>query len=239
MAAIDHGTGAVLGQVSVAEKSNEIPYFSTLLDGIKDLEGVVVSADALHTQRKHADYLHDRKAHYVLTVKGNQPGLHKQCADLPWKRVRTGNKSVETANGRDIERTVKCVSIAEGINFPHAAQAAQITRKSRPLGTRKWFTETVYIITSLTPSRGKPAEIGAWIRGHWALENGLHYRRDVTWREDHSQVRNGEAPRVMASLRNIAITILRLQGETNIAKATRAARNYPNRALKLAGITTS
>lgn len=91
----------------------------------------------------------------------------------------------------------------------------------------KWFTETVYIITSLTPSSGKPAEIGAWIRGHWAIENGLHYRRDVNWCEDHSQVRNGEAPRVMAPLRNIAITILRLQGETNLAKATRAARKLP------------
>ncbi|MFQ4150658.1 ISAs1 family transposase, partial [Arthrobacter sp. LAPM80] len=95
----------------------------------------------------------------------------------------------------------------------------------------------MYIVTSLTPSQGKPAEIGAWIRGHWAIENGLHYRRDVLFREDHSQVRNGEAPRVMASLRNIAITILRLQGETNLAKATRGARNYPDRALKLAGIT--
>lgn len=223
MAAIDHGTGAVLGQVSVAEKSNEIPYFSTLLDGIKDLREVVVSADALHTQRKHADYLHDRGAFYVLTVKGNQPGLHKQCAELTWKRVRVRNKTVETANVRDIERTVKCVSIDAVINFPHAAQAAQINRKLRPLGTRKWFTETVYIVTSLTPAKVKPAEIGAWIRGHWAIENGPHYRRDVTWREDHSQIRNGEAPRVMASLRNIAITILRLQGETNLAKATRAA----------------
>lgn len=155
MAAIDHGTGAVLGQVSVAEKSNEIPYFSTLLDGITDLTGVVVSADALHTQRKHAEYLHGRGAFYVLTVKGNQSGLHKQCADLPWKRVRTGNKTVERTNGRDIERTVKCVSLAEGINSPHAAQAAQIVRKSRPVATRKWHTETLYIVTSLTPSQGK------------------------------------------------------------------------------------
>lgn len=239
MAAIDHGTGAVLGQVSVAEKSNEIPYFSTLLDGIKDLKDVVVTADALHTQRKHAEYLHDRGAFYVLTVKGNQPGLHDQCASLPWQRVRAGNKTRETANGRDIDRTVRCVSLAADINFSHATQVAQIIRKSRPLGTRKWHTETVYIVTSLPPSKGKPAEIGAWIRGHWTIENGLHYRRDVTWNEDHSQVRNGEAPRVMASLRNIAITILRLQGETNLAKATRAARNYPARALKLAGIHIS
>ncbi|WP_193341920.1 transposase [Pseudarthrobacter sp. AB1] len=126
-------------------------------------------------------------------------------------------------------------SVDAGINFPHAAQAAQITRKSRPLGTRKWSTATVYIVTSLTPSQGKPGLIGSLIRGHWGIENGLHWRRDVTWREDGSQVRRGNAPRAMASLR-IAITILRLEGETNIAKATRVARNYPHRALKLAGL---
>lgn len=129
--------------------------------------------------------------------------------------------------------------MADGINFPHATQAAQITRKSRPLGTRKWSTETVYIVTSLPPTQGKPELIGSLIRGHWEIENGLHWRRDVTWREDGSQVRRGNAPPVMASLRNIAITILRLEGETNIAKATRGARNYPHRTPKLVRLTTT
>ncbi len=236
MSAIDHNTGAVLGQVSVAEKSNEIPYFSTLLDGIKDVRGVVTTADAMHTQRGHAIYLNGRGAHYVLTVKGNQPRLHHQLESLPWKRIRAGDRTREQANGRQIERTVKCVSVAGGINFPHAAQAVQITRRSRPAGTRKWSTETVYAVTSLHSSEGKPAQIGAWIRGHWGIENGLHWRRDVLWMEDHSQIRKGQAPRVMASLRNLAITIHRLAGETNLSKATRAARNRPDRALKLAGI---
>lgn len=199
LAGIDHATGAVLVQENVSEKHNEITYFKPLLEGIKDLKDVVVSADALHTQREHAEYLHSREAHYVLTVKANQPKLHDHLGSLPWKHVRAGHKTRESANGREIERTVKCVSLAEGINFPHAAQAAQITRKSRPLGTRKWSTETVYIVTSLTPAQGKPELIGALIRGHWGIENGLHYRRDVTWREDGSQVRRGNAPRIMAS----------------------------------------
>ena len=239
LAGIDHATGAVLVQENVSEKHNEITYFKPLLEGIKDLKGVVISADALHTQREHAQYLHSRGAHYVLTVKANQPKLHDQLRALPWKRVRAGNKTRETANGREIERTVKCVSVDAGIKFPHAAQAAQITRKSRPIGTRKWSTETVYVVTSLTPALGKPELIGSLIRGHWGIENGLHYRRDVTWREDASQIRRGNAPRIMASLRNIAITILRLEGETNLAKATRGARNYPHRALKLAGLNIS
>ena len=237
LAGVDHTTGAVLVQQNVSEKHNEITYFKPLLEGIKDLEGVVVSADALHTQREHAEYLQSRNAHYALTVKANQPKLHDQLRSLPWARVRAGNKTRETANGREIERIIKCVSLADEIKFPHAAQAAQITRKSRLLGTRKWSTETVHIVTSLTPALGKPELIGSLIRGHWGIENGLHWRRDVTWREDGSQVRRGNAPRVMASLRNIAITILRLEGEKNLAKATRGARNYPDRALKLVGLS--
>ncbi len=236
MSAIAHGTGAVFGQVDVGVKTNEISRFEPLLETIPALDGLVVTADALHTQRGHASYLRSRGAHYVLTVKGNQPSLLTQLASLPWKRIRAGDRTTETANGRDIERTVKCVEVAAGINFPHAAQAIQITRKSRPTGTRKWHTETVYAVTSLASAEGKPARIGALVRGHWAIENGLHWRRDVTWMEDHSQIRTGQAPRVMASLRNLAITILRLAGETNIAKATRAARNRPHRALQLAGI---
>ena len=106
LAASDHRTGAVLCQVSVAGKSNEIPYFPTLLADIKDLTGKVVTADALHTQRTHAEYLHGRGAFYVLTVKGNQPGLHTHCAALPWKRVRAGSTTRETANGRSVSPDV-------------------------------------------------------------------------------------------------------------------------------------
>lgn len=167
LAGIDHATGAVLVQENVSKKHNEITHFKPLLDGIKDLKGVVISADALHTQRDPAEYLHRRGAQYVLTVKANQPKLHDQLGSLPWKHVRAGNKTRETANGREIERTVKCVSVDAGIKFPHAAQAAQITRKSRPLRTRKWSTEPVYIVTSLTPAQGKPELIGSLIRGHW------------------------------------------------------------------------
>lgn len=119
------------------EKHNEITYFQPLLDGVEKLRDVVVTADALHTQREHAHYLHGRGAHYVLTVKANQPKLHDQLRSLPWNRVRAGNKSRETANGREIERTIKCLTLAGGINFPYAVQAGQITRKSRPIGTRR------------------------------------------------------------------------------------------------------
>jgi hypothetical protein len=86
LAAFDHAHGAVLGQVDVDTKTNEIPMFTTLLDGI-EIKDAVSTADALHAQRSHAGYLHRRGAHYLLIVKRNQPGLHAPLAALPWRNV--------------------------------------------------------------------------------------------------------------------------------------------------------
>ncbi|MGP5254619.1 ISAs1 family transposase [Glutamicibacter ardleyensis] len=235
LSGIDQDSGAVLAQVSVSHKTNEITCFSTLMDRIENLSGVVVTADALHTQVCHANYLNERGAYFILTVKGNQPTHLAKLEAIPWKRVPVRDKTTGTANGREIIRIVKCATLAEGIGFPHAVQAVQITRKSRTVGTKKWFIETVHAVTSIPTHKGTPAQIGAWVRGHWSIENGLHWRRDVTWNEDKSQVRTGHAPRVMATLRNIAITILKQLGHNNVAKATRKIRNYPEQALELIG----
>ena len=81
-------------------------------------------------------------------------------------------------------------------------------------------TEVVYAVTSLSVADAKPAQIAAWLRGHWAIENRLHWVRDVTYSEDHSQIRTEGGPQVMATLRNTGISILRLTGHTNIASAT-------------------
>ena len=86
LAALDHAHGAVLGQVEVGAKTNEIPLFTTLLDRI-EITDAVITADALHAQRDHATYLRRRGAHYLLIVKRNQPGLYAQLAALPWRDV--------------------------------------------------------------------------------------------------------------------------------------------------------
>ena len=114
--------------------------------------------------------------------------------------------------------------MAAGLAFPHAAQAIQIVRRRRPLNSKKWSAETVYAITSLTATQARPAELAAIIRGHWLIEDRLHWVRDVTYDEDRSQVRTANGPRVMASLRNLAIAILRLTGQTSIAAALRLPR---------------
>jgi predicted transposase YbfD/YdcC len=176
----------------------------------------------MHAQRAHANYLvTQRGAHYVITVKRNQPGLHAQLANLPWRQVPVARDARQRGHGRAEERTLKITAVAAGLAFPHAAQAIQIVRRRRPLNSKKWSAETVYAITSLTAIQARPADLAAIIRGHWLIEDRLHWIRDVTYDEDRSQVRTANGPRVVASLRNLAITILRLTGETSIAAALR------------------
>jgi predicted transposase YbfD/YdcC len=242
LAVIDHQTRVVLGQLGVngvAEqgKAGEIAAFAPLLERL-DLADVVVTADALHTQRDHVGYLHQRGAHWVLTVKGNQPRLRRQLAGLPWRALQVDHRAAASRHGRREIRSIKVVSIAAGIAFPHAAQAIQLRRRSRPASGRgRWHTETVYAITDLHPHQARPAELAGWIRGHWQIENALHWVRDVTFAEDRSRIRTGHGPQVMASLRNLVISILRLLGVTNIAAALRRHSRNPTRPLATFGIT--
>jgi predicted transposase YbfD/YdcC len=238
LAALDHAYGAVLGQVEVGAKTNEIPMFPVLLDRV-DISGAVITADAMHAQRSHATYLAGRGAHFVLTVKRNQPGLFAQLASLPWRQIPIACQTAGRGHGRAERRTLKITAVAAGLAFPHAAQAIQIVRrrrlpgkKSRLPGKKKCSTETVYAVTSLTATQAHPAELAAIIRGHWAIEDRLHWVRDLDFDEDRSQVRTASAPRVMASLRNLAITILRLAGHASIAAALRYHARRPDRALK-------
>jgi predicted transposase YbfD/YdcC len=121
--------------------------------------------------------------------------------------------------------------------FPHTAQVIQVTRKVRDLGTRRWRTVVVYAVTSLTFAQAGPARLADLIRGHWAIENGLHWVRDVTFAEDASQVSTGTAPQVMACLRNLAIGVLSRAGPVNLAAALRRHARDPTRPLATLGIT--
>ena len=110
LAALTHVGGLVLGQLNVDLKTNEIPMFSTLLDNIEIL-GALVTADALHCQKEHAKYLvEQRGAHYLLTVKGNQPTLRKQLAGLPWANVPITHTQHDRSHGRVEKRTLKVVT---------------------------------------------------------------------------------------------------------------------------------
>jgi predicted transposase YbfD/YdcC len=182
----------------------------------------VVTADALHAQRAHADYLVvQRGADYLLTVKANQPTLFAQLKALPWADVPVVHAEDGRAHGRIVRRSVKIVTVSSGILFPHARQAIQVIRKTRRLDAKKWTTEIAYAVTSLSAEQASATELAGWVRGHWHIEDRLHWVRDVTYDEDRSQVRTGGGPRAMASLRNLAINMLRLRGATNIAAELR------------------
>jgi predicted transposase YbfD/YdcC len=238
LAAAEQTTGTVLASTDVDNKTNEITRFKPLLEQISDLAGVVVTADAMHCQRDHVTYLAERGAHWILTVKGNQPGLRAQLAALPWRAVPDADRDTGRGHGRREIRTLKVLSISTGIDFPYAAQALQIRRRRRRLDQPKRFTtETVYAITDLLVHQAKPAQLAAWIRGHWSIENKVHWVRDVTYDEDRSQIRTGTGPQVMAALRNAAIGALRAAGVTNIAAANRHHARDSNRPLQLLGIT--
>ncbi len=120
--------------------------------------------------------------------------------------------------------TAKVITEAGGdYVFTVKNQRPQPARELRRTATRKGrkSVEVVYLITSADHQTAPPAVLAAWVQGHWGIENRLHWVRDVTWDEDRSQVRTGKAPRVMATLRNTAISLLRLAGWTNIAEALR------------------
>jgi len=237
LAAMDQKTCAVLGQTEVDAKTNEITRFRPLLEGM-DLLDTVVTADALHTQREHADWLITHKhAAYLLIVKANQPALRQRLATLPWRQIPVADTTCDRGHGRAEIRRLQVTTIA-GLDFPHAVQALRITRRVRCLRSRRWRAVTVYAVTSLTATQASPARLADWIRGHWGIEV-LHHLRDVTFAEDASQVRTGAAPRTMASLRNLAIGILRARGRRDIAAALRYNARDATRLLPLLGITRS
>jgi predicted transposase YbfD/YdcC len=236
LAAMDHTSRAVLAQAAVEATTNEIVRFRPLLEGL-DLADTVVTADALHTQREHADWLVTAKqAAYLLVVKANQPGLRHQLARLPWGDIPIADHTRDRGHGRVELRRLQVTTVA-GLDFPHATQALRITRRVRPLAGRRWRNVTVYAVTSLTAVQAHPARLADYLRGHWGIE-ALHHVRDTTFAEDASQIRTGNTPRAMASLRNLALGILHLHGHRNTAAALRRNARDATRVLPLLGITS-
>jgi predicted transposase YbfD/YdcC len=239
LAAMDHATRVVLAQRQVDGAPGEVPAFQPLLADL-DLAGAVVTADALHTHPDAAEFLvTSKQAHYLFCVKANQPTLLARCARLPWHHVPVLDRTRDRGHGRVELRTLKAVTVHH-FGFPHTAQVLQVTRKTRDLrdgNIRRWRTVVVYAITSLAVAQASPARLADLLRGHWAIENGLHYVRDVTFAEDASRVRTGTAPQVMACLRNLIIGVLCRAGPVNLAAALRRHARDPARPLTTLGIS--
>jgi len=206
------------------DAGNEIAAFPATLDTLPDLRDVLITADALHTQREHATYLHRRGAHYLFTVKRNRPTLHAALAALPWAAVDRQVRR-QCGHGRAETRSIAVLAAASvpGIDalFPHAAQVIRVIRTRTDRATGKRSREVVYAITSLDHRQADPGLLAGWLQDHWGIENRVHHVRDVTHGEDASRIRTGTGPQLMAALRNTDLNLARLRGETNIAAAQR------------------
>ena len=184
------------------------------------------------TRTGTAEWIRSRGAHYVLTVKSNRLGLKRELEKLPWKDVPAVS-SVDTGHGRRVRRTVQAVEAPAQVDFPGAAQVVRI-RRTRTVKGRK-HVEVVHLICSLPMDQAQPEAIASWARGHWTIENRLHWVRDVVFDEDRHQLRTANGPQIMAALRNLAISLIRLLHgpRAPIAATTRAMARRPRRAIDL------
>lgn len=233
--------GLTLAQHAVAAKSNEIPAALELLRQLV-LTGRVVTMDALLTQRAIAQQIVDAEGDYVRIVKDNQPQLREDIetvfAQPPMVgETRTVAETVDGGHGRIEQRRLQTSDVLVGYSdWPGLAQVFSLERQSIIKKTGEVREEVLAGVTSLDPERATAARLLGLVRGHWSIENQSHWVRDVTFDEDRSQVRCGNIPQVMTTLRNTAIGLMRRAGYTNIAAACRRLAAQPALALRLIGI---
>ncbi len=240
LAALRHDTGMVIGQRNVEnDKTNEILAFAPLLEPLK-LVGRVITADAMHTQKKAARLVVGKKGHYIFGVKENQPRLWNAALEAG-QRIDLEHPEFEACtrgHGRIDRHRVWTALVPSSITFPYAKTYIIVERESSTLGDVRTSIETRYYVTDLTTDEASVTNLFRLVHGHWSIENSLHWVRDVTFGEDLSQVRTGTLPRILATLRNLAIGIIRhaTYRSVNIAAATRQLARQPDLTLDLLGI---
>ena len=219
-----HDEAVTVAQVRVPDGTNEITQADALLDALKipGGESVLVTIDAAHTQRETAEAIGEEPGYdYLMTVKGNQPSLQKKVAEkiLPLLRKAPCHVIEEHSRGR-IKRWSCWITGAEGIDFPHARQAACIRRDVSEISGDRISKEYALILTSRKAGKMTAADANRHIRGHWGIENKNHYVRDTVYREDHNQAWAGEGPQALASLRNLTLGLFRLKNAGSIKETT-------------------
>jgi predicted transposase YbfD/YdcC len=248
LAAATHHDSAVIAERLIGAKTNEVPEFQPLLRNL-DIAGCVLTMDAAHTVRSHARFIvEELGAHFVMIVKHNQKGLFERLDTLDWASVPVAHTTIDKGHGRRETRTIQVLDAPEDLGFPHVAQVFLIERyttrkvRKRTKGSRKYRTVEVKTaiavlgITSLSAREAAPHHLATYVRGHWSIENKIHWVRDVTFREDASQVKAGSRPRIMATLRNFAIGLIRQAGHAKIAATIRRIKNDPWLLLTLLGL---
>jgi len=239
---VRHEAAYVLGQAAVASKTNEITAVPQLLAG-RDLTGTVTTMDALLTQRHIAELILAQHGHYLMVIKQNQPTLY-WAAQLVFNEPprprrpgeRRSGRTIDKGHGRWERRTlITTTALNEYLRWPGVAQVLRRVCRRIHERTGQVEMEITYGITSLPPELAGPAQLEQIWRGHWTIENRLHYVRDETFREDRCQVHTGAGAQALAALRNAVLGLLRFHGWSNVAAATRRYAEQPQRLLQLIG----
>jgi predicted transposase YbfD/YdcC len=237
--------GVVLAQTAVADKANEIVVAPLLVAG-RDLAGTVVTMDALLTQRTFAQQIREQGGHYLMVVKANQPELAQAIATLfddpPWlvderPREYARRRTVDKGHGRLETRTLEASpSLNAWLDWPDVGQVLRRTYRRVNQRTGEIQEAVMLGVTSIPFHPRRVGQIEGYWRGHWSIENRVHYVRDETLREDRGQAWTGATAHALAALRNAALTRVRQQGWTNIADALRHYAAAPLKALALIGV---
>ncbi len=239
--------GIVLTQMEVEQgKENEIPVAARLLSQL-DLRGKVVIADALHAQRQLSVQIHEGGGHFVWLIKDNQPKTRQAieqlftpspaipglgCPRMDFCRVKTVDKQA----GRIEERTLTVSQLLNDyLDWPYVQQVFKLERRFSDLATGKVQQQIEYGLTDLPADQAPPERLLEIVRSLWGIENGLHYRRDVTFQEDRTRMTQPSMGRAMAIINNLIISLLNLKGFRNHAQARRRFDAHPHEAIALIG----
>ena len=219
VAAVEHGSGLVLGQVQIGAKTNEIPAVRELSRQL-DLAGRVVTVDAMHAQHETARCLtEDCEAHYVVTgVKDNQPTIRDDLAAIDWRAARWSGDAINKGHGRIETRRCAVLDLTTPkwrgrCDLFGRRQAVRVERERIVAKTGETSREVAFCLTSLGADEAGPEELLNLVRNHWQVENRVHYVRDFSYDEDRCRASVRNLPRNLAALSNAAISIVRMRGE--------------------------
>ena len=208
----------------VNDKGGEIPIVKNLIKAL-DLEGVVFTLDALHCQKETVKTIVESENDYIIGVKGNQKKLHSQIKENINKNTPLDvDITSEKNRGRHETRIAEIYDNIDNISNEWVGLRSIIKIERIVERNNVETNEIAYYISSLSPGTGAK-EFNSAIRGHWKIENSLHYTKDKTFKEDESKIRKGYAPQNLSTIRNIAINIFRKNGYGNMAQAIRIAAN--------------
>jgi predicted transposase YbfD/YdcC len=245
LAAFLPAEGWVLFQVEVGRKENEIPAAIRVVKTL-DLRGKIVTGDALLAQRELSIEILHAGGDYLWIIKENQPETHQDIVRLfaPEPVVKGFSpashddfqtaETIEKAHGRIERRRLTASSALKGyLKWPGVEQVFELERQFTRVKDGHVMHEVVYGLTSLTTQEASPARLLELVREHWQIENGLHYRRDDTLKEDRCTVRREHAPEAMAVLNNIVLGLLLRRGIKLVPDARREFDGDPHQAWEL------